>query len=72
MRSFRVFMRGEKVRHEMGCVVPSVMPASACDEDGAEPEDKALDFPVGLFSQPHLWSLALGRDRANKISDTVC
>lgn len=28
--------------------------------EGAEPEDDALDLPVGLCCKPHLWSCTLG------------
>jgi len=36
-------------------------------EEGAEPEGKALDFPVNLRSYPHLWSRVVGSDRKNEI-----
>ncbi len=40
------------------------------DEEGAKPEDKMLDLPVHLYSNPLLWSLAVGHDRKDEITDT--
>lgn len=46
--------------------------ASACHEAGVAPEGKALDIPVHLHSEPHLWSGALGSDRKNEFAYKGC
>lgn len=37
----------------------------------AECKSKAVDLPATIYSLPHLWSRALGRDQKNEITDTT-
>lgn len=41
-----------------------------CGEDKAELQGQALNLPVCLRSDRHLWSRALGSDWKDKITDT--
>lgn len=42
-----------------------------CGEEGVDPKDKALDFPVNLLSYFHLWLQDVGHGQKNKILDTI-
>jgi len=62
---------GGSVRlHRAPGVLQALLHYIFCCEEGAESEGKALNLPVGLRSNPHLWSRTLAHDRKNKIADT--
>ncbi len=48
----------------------AVMQSARRDEERAKPKGEALDLPVNLCSNPHLWSWALGNDQQNEITGT--
>lgn len=44
--------------------------ACHCHDKSAELEDEAFNLPVGLRSNPYLWSQTLGEEQTNETEDT--